>query len=289
MGGIVPFILCKSPLRVYSRARSTLRETPADYTHINERRDAMRVSGWLYLIQQTLFSLMMILGTARLSGVRISAAKSGLTTLGCGLICLIQALSGQAWLQIPMLGSVCVMIALAARRPAAARAALVLSLTAAGLIRLACSMGMPPALLPLLAAAVLFLRPGESAAPAYIRLSIRCGASRMTLSALVDTGNLLRDPLTDLPVIVCARKAAAPLCPDALREAYPPGLRLLSVRTVAGSALMPVFRPDSLFIRQDHAWREIKAVVGLAPLDYHGCQAIMPAGLMAYPTQGGAL
>ncbi len=89
----------------------------------------------------------------------------------------------------------------------------------------------------------------------------------VTVEALVDTGNRLRDPLTGSPVVIAESAALAPVLPPTLRDcpasAADPGLaavalsgtawatrlRLVPFRSVGEPAgLMVGFRPDALII-----------------------------------------
>ena len=96
----------------------------------------------------------------------------------------------------------------------------------------------------------------------------------------MDSGNLLRDPVTGLPVIVMSRKAASQLVPLPEEDNLPPGMRLISVRTVAGPSLMAVFRPEQVRVLLPGGWRSARAIVGLSPDGYEGFQALLPASLL---------
>jgi len=103
------------------------------------------------------------------------------------------------------------------------------------------------AFLPLLLPVLL-----QRAAPArrYIPVELRFGDTRVKLTALVDTGNTLRDPVTGLPVLVldgktsCSltglsdRQLRSPL--EVMRQPPIPGLRLIPYRAVgvAGGLLL---------------------------------------------------
>lgn len=254
----------------------------------------MRISGWLFLMQQTLAALAVTAAAARWAGMRLPPGRSVLLALATSGL----SLPAQGGNVLPALCAACAVYAAAAGLPRRHRlrltgAFIAAVLMSAGLMRLLHT-HLPPLWIPAGCTALMLMRPSAAPCPPAVLAEIRLGAHRVTLAALTDTGNLLRDPLTGLPVIVCARRALTPLCPDAAREPYPSGMRLISVRTVAGSALMPVFRPDSLRIRQARAWREVRAVIGLAPMGYRGCQTIVPAsltGAAGYPSidlQGGA-
>jgi len=106
------------------------------------------------------------------------------------------------------------------------------------------------------------------------RVLIQRGGRRLVLSAMVDTGNLLTDPLTQLPVIVCSKRALAPL---GLEEA---DLRSLTVRTCAGRGRMPMFRPQAVSLRVGGRWQSCRAMIAAAPKGYDGMQALVPAQLI---------
>ena len=106
------------------------------------------------------------------------------------------------------------------------------------------------------------------------------------IGAMLAVGELdliifLRDPLTGLPVIVISRRAAARLTPLPPEGSLLPGMRLMRVRTVAGTSLMPILRPDSLRIRVGGAWQEAEALIGLSPGGGEGFQALVPASLVS--------
>ncbi len=93
-----------------------------------------------------------------------------------------------------------------------------------------------------------------------VELEICLNGSYRTVTALLDTGNTLVDPLTLAPVIVVEAKALAGLLPDELLRAVERGIttrpevlshckcRLLPYRSVGGEErLLPVIRPT--FVR----------------------------------------
>ncbi|MDD3410497.1 MAG: sigma-E processing peptidase SpoIIGA [Eubacteriales bacterium] len=100
------------------------------------------------------------------------------------------------------------------------------------------------------------------------------------LPAMLDSGNLLTDPITGCPVIVVSARALRPLFPGALSlsepDRLPPGFRLMNVRTAAGSALMPIFRPDVCRLYVDGRAADASALVAVAPGAYRGVQALVP-------------
>lgn len=100
------------------------------------------------------------------------------------------------------------------------------------------------------------------------------------LPAMLDTGNLLRDPITAKPVLVASYRALRPLFPDhpplCDLQQLPFGFRLLTVRTAAGKALWPVFRPDGCRLYLNGQICEIEALVAVAGREYNGVQALVP-------------
>lgn len=100
------------------------------------------------------------------------------------------------------------------------------------------------------------------------------------LPAMLDSGNLLRDPVSGLPVVVAPWRALAVLLPgaqglDGLSE-LPQGFRLLGVHTAAGSGLMPLFRPDGCRLYLNGRAVDASVLVAVAGSEYGGVQALVP-------------
>jgi hypothetical protein len=152
-------------------------------------------------------------------------------------------------------------------------------------MRFAAPFGMP-AVLSVLAVCLLMrtvpaVLPKPEEAPALATVDVRHGAHHLTLTALIDSGNLLRDPVTGLPVIVISRRAAMRLVqlPGEGKVVYP--FRLITVRTVNGTGLMTVFHPDSVCLLTPAGWVRVETLLGVSPEGYDGFQALVPARLMA--------
>lgn len=247
------------------------------------------MSGWLFLLQQTASSWSLLTSLGVCAGLRKPQIwRVGLTALCCGGASLLACAS--APLRLATLVFITSLAPVAAwphvprcRRAGMALCCLTLTVLMAGCARLLHALGL--ARVPLVLAQCLLLplllrfTPSPAQA-ACILLEITHRTQRLELTALVDSGNLLRDPITRLPVIVISRHTASKLLPDR------PQLRLISVRTVAGSALMPVFRPDLVRVLLPHGWQTIETVVGLSPDGYSGFQALMPSSVIS-PSQGG--
>lgn len=104
------------------------------------------------------------------------------------------------------------------------------------------------------------------------------------LPAMLDSGNLLRDPVTGLPVLVVPERALRSLFPDTddlcgLRS-LPPGFRLLNVHTAAGGALLPLFRPDECRLYLNGHTCKAELLVAVAGREYGGVQALVPTAAL---------
>ena len=122
------------------------------------------------------------------------------------------------------------------------------------------------------------------------QVELTVGEHSVLLPARVDTGNLLRDPITGLPVMVVPFRAVRVLVPEIARwvqrQELPPRMRLISVRTAAGSSLLPVFRPDSCRLYLNGRSCDADVVVAVTGQEYGGIQALVP---MAALPEGGML
>lgn len=111
-------------------------------------------------------------------------------------------------------------------------------------------------------------------------VELQVGGRQVMLPAMVDSGNLMRDPITSLPVLVIPMRAARALYPDAgiidALRALPRGFRLLHVRTAAGNGLLPLFRPDHCWLYMDGIRREVRLLAAVAGSEYKGTQALVP-------------
>lgn len=249
----------------------------------------MRVSGYLFVLEQFAASLSLLTASGLAAGLtRRDPLRLTLTALMDALAALLAAMHPSAALRLLLLALT--LLSPIAAWPGMPRSlrwrmppvALALTLAMAGCARL--MQGFPlPGCLTVLAGCWLI--------PAFVRaaprqtfarcvtVDIRLRARRIVLTALVDSGNLLRDPLTGLPVIVVSRRAAQRLLTLPPPGELSPGMRFISVRTVAGSSLMTVFRPDGVRIMQGGAWQSVQAIIGLSPDGYDGAQALVPMSL----------
>ena len=117
------------------------------------------------------------------------------------------------------------------------------------------------------------------------QVELRVDGNAVILPAMLDSGNLLRDPVTGLPVLVVPRKAARLLFPGVYDlgdlASLPLGFRLLNVRTAAGSALLPLFRPDECRLYLNGHPLEARLLVAVAGPEYGGAQALVPMAALS--------
>ena len=126
-----------------------------------------------------------------------------------------------------------------------------------------------------------------------VTLEVTLFGTTLTLCAMVDTGNLLKDPISGKSVIVAELEVLAPALPSALLAAYrkgnfadllsnsPPTLHLrpIPTRTAAGETLLFALAPDSLTVLQGRERLPSDHLIAPAPLSgsARGFDAIFPA------------
>lgn len=251
----------------------------------------MRVSGWLYLLEQALCSWCLLTSVGLCAGLK--QLRRGRCLMCSLLLSLISLWGHQAalWLRLPLLLLTCAAAPLMIWPdiPRALRLRMVLPgllfpLLFTGTMRTLSTFALPGAMALLAGSLLLRAAPGmlrrTGDVPRSAAVSLRIGQRRVSLTALIDTGNLLRDAVTGLPVIVVSRRAAAKLLPLPADGSILPGMRLMSVRTISGTALMAIVKPDSVRIQASGAWQEAPSLIGLSPDGYEGFQALVPACLV---------
>jgi len=122
----------------------------------------------------------------------------------------------------------------------------------------------------------------------HCTLSLSYGGRRLSLTALVDSGNLWRDPVSGKPCIVVESEALSPLLPirpsgNAVQtlSRLPPReaarFRLIPVRTATGEAVLLGLRPDTLAVDG----RETDALVVMGEVGgADEARALVPASLL---------
>ena len=96
---------------------------------------------------------------------------------------------------------------------------------------------------------------------------------RFNLRGIVDSGNTLRDYLTDRPIVVFSLE-------DGRRMGLTARGRLLGADTAGGRQLMLCFTPQTLELNIGGGWRRVGAGVALAPGLPQGSPALVPQTLI---------
>lgn len=227
---------------------------------------------------------------ARLAGLPVPGllrlALGGGLGGGCALVAL--RLPGLAPLMLTSL-PLCVWLCFARHGRAAllrcALTTLCASLLIGGALQWLMSLGLPAPLAVLADVGLcgflhLLVRLLPSTRCEVRQVELRHGGNSVILPAMLDSGNLLRDPVTGLSVLVAPARALKPLFPavedlcDTL--ALPLGFRLLSVRTAAGGGLWPMFRPERCRLYLNGKPADTELLVAVAGRDYGGVQALVP-------------
>lgn len=113
-------------------------------------------------------------------------------------------------------------------------------------------------------------------------IMIQHNGAEVSLKAVPDTGNSLTDPFSGTPVIICERSAVESIIPDNIRLylsgdiANLSGIRLAPCHTVAGRALIPLFRAERVMING----RATDAMIGVCRYDI-GAQCIFNPELIS--------
>lgn len=253
----------------------------------------MRISGWLFLAQQTMAALCLLMAVGQCLGasVRVTWRVLGCAA-GLGIVVSGAVMSGSAAVRFTAVPVAAVMPLLAYPTlfPAALRALPGITLLgvclALGWSQVLARLPLPPWLGLIFTCGLLLLLPQllpQAPTPRHAVLEICIGRKRVRLEALVDTGNLLRDPVTGLPVVVVAPQQLARLIAVPSPDALTPGMRLMPVHTFSGTAMLILIRPDRLTLNG----RRISAMVAPAPTQRPRFQALVPGGLVVLKRTGG--
>jgi len=120
-------------------------------------------------------------------------------------------------------------------------------------------------------------------------LTVRESGTVHTLTGILDSGNLLVDPIGGRPVIVVAKEVLLPLLPEGLRPVFAAGdpsalvelppemarrVRLIPSHSVGGDAMLLAFLPEAIAVNGV----EQNALLAISPTPLT-CDAIVPAVL----------
>ena len=111
-----------------------------------------------------------------------------------------------------------------------------------------------------------------------VTVSLCAGGERASFSSLVDSGNLAREPISSLPVIIVARETVPTLSRMADEKDTRLSHRMIPVRSLGGERLLAGFIPDSIKIDG----REVAAAVAIDETNtsFGECGGIVPSCLV---------
>ena len=231
-----------------------------------------------------MIALALRLGSRRIRPARVLAGAVLGTAATAALGGLPKAVQAALWLPVA-LAMMCIADGPAPVWLALRRAALLLcaaGLLGGTLLALLGATGSPAAAYGIGLAAVIAMgcaagRARRSAAALPQRLRIRCvfRGREVTLHAIADSGNTLRDYLTHKPVVVLPQAAGQRL---GLGGA---ALRPIFADTAGGRQMMACFAPQALEVLAGGGRRTLAAVVALSPGLGADAPALVPAALLA--------
>lgn len=116
-----------------------------------------------------------------------------------------------------------------------------------------------------------------------MKIEITFGDTHLKADVLVDSGNLVTEPFSALPVVILSSTVLpAPLNnPDI--ESSPVPLRAIPIRTGTGLGLIYGFIPDSITLCPPfEKQRRVDAVIGIDTdnTDFAGCDGLLPGALL---------
>ena len=116
-----------------------------------------------------------------------------------------------------------------------------------------------------------------------MKIEVTFGETRVQADVLVDSGNLVTEPFSALPVVILSASVLpAPLNKPDL-ENSPVPLRAIPIRTGTGMGLLYGFIPDSITLCPPfEKQRRVDAVIGIDTdnTDFAGCDGLLPGALL---------
>ena len=127
----------------------------------------------------------------------------------------------------------------------------------------------------------------------YGKVQVRYGDRCATISALCDSGNMLREPISTRPCIVVDRRILKEILPrrsarlveegriDELGGADAGRIRIIPTSTVSGDSLLYALRADSVSVDMGKGWCEIDAYIAFSTVELDGeTRALIPSELV---------
>ena len=100
----------------------------------------------------------------------------------------------------------------------------------------------------------------------FCTLVIRHGENTAELSAKADTGNALREPFSNLPVVICERDAISAVMPRgvdrALEHESVSAVRLVPFESLGGAGLLPAFKPSE--VREKKTGKKLSCYIAVS-------------------------
>ena len=129
------------------------------------------------------------------------------------------------------------------------------------------------------------------------QLSIKNLGRSISVRGLTDSGNLLREPISSKPCIICDISALEKILPESVIKAARErdvsalwqiphsenlGIRVIPIKTAGGEGMLLAFRADELKINCGHGERDIDAFIALSDIKdgADGCEALVPSELL---------
>ena len=128
-----------------------------------------------------------------------------------------------------------------------------------------------------------------------LRVTLRLQGKELCVEGIVDTANLLRDPLGGRPVAILDQRLAREWLPAPLRLAAEGGgdvtalpaemarrVRMIPTRTVAGQGMLLAVAPDAAVLEGDRGARHVELLVAPAPISTgeRGINILLPAAIL---------
>ena len=120
-----------------------------------------------------------------------------------------------------------------------------------------------------------------------LQLQISLLGREISCEALVDTGNLLKDPIDSTPVVLIKEKAASGLFPDGIPQIYEGTIskelkRYIRLIPIAHNGITDIkagIRPDRAAVLINGKYEEVRIefVIDEEGGTFDGCEALMPA------------
>lgn len=129
-----------------------------------------------------------------------------------------------------------------------------------------------------------------------VRLKISIGGKSADISALCDSGNMLRDPISGKLCVIASADALRDILPNdvwrAVRNggksigalsAAVAGMRVIPTRTAAGDSMMFALRPERISVEDGESGYDVDALLALSTMGEvsDGATALFPTELLA--------